>query len=185
MVCSRLLGEAVCRRVPSCSLSVQDRGGKYGNACGRTLAGVANPRRGRPRTRARAGEAAGAFRVRRIAHGKPIQDCFILHRPRNRQTCLPSGLRPDRGTQLYLERLRSGKRAFPAVSIGRQAARARRAQTSSMCSHGREPCTSDQKVRSTSRSRRWAGSGGELAASASFRTRSSLPRPGSWSARTG
>ena len=32
------------------------------------------------------------FEYRRDAHGKPIQDCFILHRPRNRQTCLPSGL---------------------------------------------------------------------------------------------
>ena len=72
-----------CRRVRSWPHLVRVAEGIMGMTCSRVVAHAARCSPGRCRGRARARKPR-AFRVRRDAHGEPIQDCFILHRPGNR-----------------------------------------------------------------------------------------------------
>ena len=130
------------------------------------------------------GRAPVAFRVRRDAHGQPVPDCFILHRRRHRQTCLPGGLRSDRRPQRHPERLRPRKRALAAVAIGRRRAGAGQRRPVRRARAVEARCTSDRAARSTSRSPRSAGSGAGPAATTSCRTRHDSPRRGCSSAPT-
>ena len=82
------------------------------------------------------------------------------------------------------ERLRPRKRALATVAIGRRPAGAGQRRPVRRARALQARSTSDQAVRSTSRSPRSAGSGGGPAATTSCRTPRGSPRPGRWSAPT-